>query len=316
MMSAYLRLLTPTNLTEERTRFFSSPNYHPQLEYDWSRETIAACLAENPTIHGLVEALQSQHPATILQVSADFFDVKFRAQDVALAATTIKALPKPVNATPQDVVQALQTALAYLQADYTVLLLDQPGFQCRPNHHDKTISVSKYGNFQFSSVESLVKHELIHVIRAVNGNANGIAPETNYLPTEEGLACLMQDRYTATGAGSLFQHSLEYYASYLSQEHNFQDIYDFLLKCGCSPDVAWQRGIRQKYGLRDTTQPGGILKSAMYLYHEQLLGELDDASLLRLFVGKISQLSLERYPKYEGIIPENVIRQFCGLSIF
>lgn len=311
-MSAYLRLFTPINLVEERERFFAATSYQPQLRYDWSEATLAAVISENPTIKPLADALVAQDSTAIRAAAMTFFEIELRPADLALAEAIIKTLPKETNATAEQLASYLETILQQLEIDYNVILTDQAGFLCRPNHDDQTITISRHSDFNYIDVTAAAKHELVHVIRAVNGKANGITPELNYLPTEEGLACLLQDHYTVNGHNSLFQHAIEYYAAHLADTKSMREIYDWLRERGLNKDLAWQRGIRQKYGLRDTTQPGGILKSAMYFYHEQLLTKLKPEELLRLFVGKISQLSLERYPKYEGIIPENVVRQFCG----
>jgi hypothetical protein len=83
----------------------------------------------------------------------------------------------------------------------------------------------------------------------------------------------------------------------------FRDVYQFFIDHGCDAENAWLRCIRQKFGLRDTSRPGGIMKSGMYFYHEVLLRELSHDQLTRLFVGKITPADLGQHTSYKGVVP-------------
>ena len=133
----------------------------------------------------------------------------------------------------------------------------------------------------------------------------------DYLPTEEGLGILIQDKLLRSPSASSFQHALEYLAANLSRTASFREVYQFLRDHGCDAENAWLRGIRQKFGIRDTSQPGGLMKSGMYFYHERLLQSLTEEELMRLFVGKISLARLEKYGVYNGVVPEEKV-----LSLF
>lgn len=173
--------------------------------------------------------------------------------------------------------------------------------------------ISKYLHLQFYPTSTVVNHELVHVIRAVNGVHDHIPPQADYLPTEEGLACYIQDNLQR-GTASSFQHALEYNASQLIRTAGFREIYDFLREHGCNSENAWLRGILQKFGMVDTSQPGSLIKSVMYFYHDQLVSQLSKTELLRLFVGKPSQTQLPNYSSYSGQIPQEKIEALLALQ--
>jgi len=57
-------------------------------------------------------------------------------------------------------------------------------------------------DFHFFSMDGFIKHEMTHILRYVNGNITKFLESSNYLPTEEGLACFMQDTYGQFGEAS------------------------------------------------------------------------------------------------------------------
>lgn len=304
---SYLKFITPTNLATEKERFFTIANYSPQLQYNWSEESISSFTKSNPCNGELIDALLSQDTTKIIHAAANYFNVEFRPEDITLAKKLASSIPPSINATATDYATLMQDKLTQLGIDYQVKLVDKHGFQARPVHNKQLLKISKHLHLQFLTPDEITNHELVHIIRAVNGQHNHIPTSSNYLPTEEGLACLIQDKFLATPTPAAFQHALEYLSAYLSQTAGFREIYDFLINHGFDAENAWLRGIRQKFGLRDTSQPGGLLKSGMYFYHENLLKTLTRDELLRLFVGKISLSNLSKYPSYTGIISKDIL---------
>ena len=306
----YLNLITPINIAEEQEKIFSSQTYSPQFKYRWDAISIEKYKVTKPELAELANALVSQNKSEIEHAGKTYFDVEYRADDLKLAKSLVHARPTESNGTAQDIAAMMVDKLKELGIDYGVEIVDKHGFQCRPDHNARVIRLSKYLHLQFYPTESVVNHELVHIIRAVNGKANGITPATNYLPTEEGLACLVQDKFLEAPSASAFQHALEYLASYIARDAGFREVYQFFLDHGCDEENAWLRSIRQKFGLRNTSLPGSLMKSGMYFYHEQLLRELDKSELIRLFVGKIPLAQLPKYPDYMGELSEEVIEAF------
>jgi len=308
----YLKVITPINIVEEKEKFFASKTYSPQLEYRWDAASVEEYKRKMPRMVPLIDALIQQDGGAIVREASKYFDVVFRPEDIALAKSLITTIPVPSNGTAQEYAAVLERKLADLGIDYKVEIVDKHGFQGRPDHKAHIMHISKHLHLQFLSLDGIANHELVHIIRAVNGKYNGISPDDNYLPTEEGLACLVQDNLLAQPSPSVFQHALEYLAAGLSRTAGFREVYNFLIAHGSDPQSAWLRGIRQKFGMRDTSQPGGLVKSGMYFYHEQLLRELDKSELIRLFVGKIPLSRLPEYPSYGGELPRQVIEAFLG----
>lgn len=304
---SYLSIITPINLVVEKERFFSSENYSPQLEYDWNNEKLRKFLQATPEGKSLIEALLSQDGQAITAAASEFFDVKFREDDIVLAKDLIKHIPAASNGNAEAYAKLMRQKLAKLGIDYTVEIVDEHGFQGRPNHKKHILKLSKYLHLQFLCLDGITNHELVHIIRAVNGEYNNIPISRNYLPTEEGLACLVQDEMLTRPTPSSFQHALEYLAAHLSQTVGFREIYNFLIDHGSDPENAWLRGIRQKFGLRDTSRPGGLARSGMYFYHENLLRGFSQDELLRLFVGKIAVSELSKYHEYRGKIARDEV---------
>lgn len=306
-MSSYLKVITPTNLATEKERFFNQKDYSPQLQYDWSSETINTFINDSPKGKTLIDALLRQDSEAITHSAAEFFDVKFRQEDIDFAKELISPIPVQQNGTAYEYADLMKRKLSDLNIDYTVKIVDEHGFQGRPDHEKHVLKLSKYLHLQFLTLDGITNHELVHIIRAVNGQYNNIPISEDYLPTEEGLACLVQDNFLIEPTPSSFQHALEYLAADLSRTASFREVYNFLIQHGSDPENAWLRGIRQKFGLRDTSKPGGLVKSGMYFYHENILRKLNKDALLRLFVGKITLSELNQYPKYTGIIPADSI---------
>lgn len=304
---AYLKLTTPTNIAEEEKKFFSQTDYSPQFTYQWDETSVARCKQSYPRVANLLDAVLRQDASDIAEEAKQFFDIAFRPADIALAKQMITATPRVSNDTADDYAAVLRRKLADLNIDYRVEIVDKHGFQGRPDHAEHVMRISKYLHLQFYSAEDAANHELVHIIRAVNGTSNGIAVSAAYLPTEEGLACLVQDKLLLQPSAPSFQHALEYTAAELSQRAGFREVYQLLIDHGCDTRNAWLRAIRQKFGLCDTSQPGGLAKSGMYFYHEQLLRELTKDELIRLFVGKIPDSDLHKYPIYTGQVPQEAI---------
>lgn len=305
---SFLKLITPINIEEEKRSFFSSSTYQPQLKYNWEEEKVAEIIKKRPTFIPVMDALYLQDGNEIIKAGKVFFDISLTDKHIQLAEDIVKQSVDIVHTDAQTIATELEKIFAILDINYSISIDARFGYQCRPQHKKKNISISKNAYSIFMTARSIALHETIHVIRFINGKHLGIEREENYLSTEEGLACLLQDYYSGEGQGSLFQHAVEYLAAYRSQFMGFREVYNFLLECGYSQEMAWERGIRQKYGIQDTGTQGSLLKSAMYFYHEQLLKEYSINKIFCLLNGKISIDSIANYLEYNGIIPIDKIK--------
>lgn len=307
-----LKLITPTNLGEERERFFADEKYHPVFWYSWQNKETSLPFDNIKT--PLIRAILGQDHLEIMRHARVYFEVgNWDLLEVA-KLTTSKIPVLEHRPQIEEFVKGFEEAFETLGlSEYSVDVVDGAGFNCRPQYKLKQIHLSKHADFQFFDVEGEVRHELTHIIRHENGNYNKIKKSPNYLPTEEGLATLMHDSGN-NGHISEFQHAAEYIASTVGEKGSLRDIYNYFVEVGFNNELAWQRASRHKFGFVDTRAGGDILKPAMYFAHSQKLKKLATKDLIRLFVGKIELSELEGYKKYEGIIDKEIVKDFYKLG--
>ncbi len=307
-----IQYLTPTNLAQEKERFFASKSYNPQLEYRWQEPEVREWVREKEDLQSLFAALNTQNADEVQQVASEYFDTALIPSFLEEAKRITSHVPERLPAQPiQNVVTAFKEAFSFFGlAEHSVEILDQHGFNFRPVSQEKKIVVSRYLNLDFFSIDGEVKHEMVHILRYENGKTNGIPPALDYLPTEEGLATYCQDYTGQHGESSLFQHAAEYSMTEVSLQSSLRDTITYLQDLGFSPELAWQRAIRHKFGFRDTSLPGDIMKPSMYFYHQQKIKALSQEEKYRLFVGKIARRQLPEYEKYDGKISLEKLQEF------
>lgn len=311
-MPTLLQLITPTNLLEQKEKFFASQSYHPVFNYIWQTNKPQINLASNK--EKLINAIINQDIALITYYARLYFEVEdWRYLEVAKQLTSSMPVLEETGHN-YNFIATFTKATRFLDLyGYSVKVVDTPGFNFRPSFKNKIIFMSKHANFQFFDIEGEICHELVHIIRYENGKYNKIRKSANYLPTEEGLATLMHDT-GKNGYASRFQHAAEYIASRIGMEGSLRDIYEYFLSIGFNNDLAWERAVRHKFGFIKTREGGDILKPAMYFAHSQVIQKLSSAELLRLFVGKISLSDLIYHKEYRGSIEKDKLIQFYGLD--
>lgn len=85
----------------------------------------------------------SQDGMAITAAASNFFDVKFRENDLKFAQELIAHTPISSNGTAEAYAQLMRQKLASLDIDYSVEVVDQHGFQARPNHKKRVLKISK-----------------------------------------------------------------------------------------------------------------------------------------------------------------------------
>lgn len=309
--TSLLPLTTPVNLEEEKATFFKTPGYNPQFEYSWDKDHIQEVVTHKPHYKPFVDAMVSQDVEAMKKEAHVVFQTPLN-QAVLDRAHQITSVPPqlPKEQTLEEYEAAFIRAIEFLNLPYTVAISDKPGFKFRPAHRAKKLYISRHGTFTYMTTDSAVKHELTHLIRAVNGEHNGIAFSPDYLPTEEGLASYMQDFNGKHGDVSLFQHASQYTAMAVGETGSFQDMFTYFRSIGLSEEQSWIKTVRQKYGYKDTSLPGTFVKPAMYFFHEERIRGLSEDEIERLFVGKIAIEELSVYTSYSGFIPLLRLREF------
>jgi hypothetical protein len=298
-----LKFITPTNLQTERDKYFGSPSYHPQFTYDWNEVT---------NKDSLIEAVINQEIKQITIQAEARFAVDWSDDILKQAQTIISSPPEklPPPPTLQQLVEAQKTALKQLNIDYEIVVSDQTGFVARPEHKSRRLVISSDVNYHYFSLESSIRHDAVHIVRALNGAHNHIKRSSDYLPTEEGLASFMQDYGGNETNASLFQHAAEYAVTDICRTGSLRDAIDYLISIGFPPNLAWQRAARHKFGFIDTSKPGDIMKPAMYFCHEQKIKQIPQDDIIKLFIGKIALEELPNYSKYSGKWSPDQLKDF------
>lgn len=310
-MTNLIDLITPTNLDIEREKFFASSNYNPIFHYTWQDRDINDEF-EYYSKQNLWEAIRNQDHDDIVRSASRLFEVQIDEESLISAKKIASTKGIVSHGDSTEYIRLLQEGLDHFEVnDIKIIESNLPGFNARPNHRDKSIIVSKYAHFEYFSMEGGVRHELVHVLRDKNGHFNQIKRKDNYLPTEEGLASWCQDNTNDDNGAA--QHAIEYVGSSVGLSGSLRDIYDCMCDLGMSPNLAWKRASRHKFGFVDTSLPGDILKPAMYYANEIKVEKLSSDEKLRLFVGKISLADLPSHPNYTGLWSKEILINYFKL---
>lgn len=316
-MPSILEIITPTNIEREREKFFFSRSYNPVFTYNWEPHDIKKSIKTTRRVNkDFFNAIIDRQYDSISQRASEFFDT-ILDPEVLSYAKHIVAHTKPEEDHTEThlgtVLRAFQDAFDFFDIDYKLTVSKKEGFNFRPAHHSRMLLISHKAQFQYLPLDGGVLHEMVHVIRYLNGLHNKISYKWRHLPTEEGLACYIQDYHSRYGEVSLYQHAAEYAATEVALKGSLRDVYDFFRDHGFDEEFAWNRSIRHKFGFGDTAHPGDIMKPAMYFFNEQKVKLLTKGKLLRLFMGKIALTDLSQYPVYKGIFSRERIEEFFGV---
>jgi hypothetical protein len=307
-----LDIITPINIAEEREKFFRSSTYDPIFRYKWTSKEIQEFANKHAKYKRLTLAIKRQNVHSIVKEAQIVFETQIEKDYLVIAQNIVSSNPDLPNESisTKKVIIEFQRVLHYFDLSYSFTVVPHAGFNCRPIHEKKVIQVNEGIDFHFFSLDGLIKHEMTHILRYINGKHNKISRSSHYLPTEEGLASFMQDTYGECGDASLFQHAAEYTATEIGLKSSLRQIIEYFCDIGFTKELAWQRAIRHKFGFVDTSQSGDIMKPSMYFYTEQKLKKLPKDELLKLFVGKISLQEINKFQEYIGLIPQNKLISF------
>jgi hypothetical protein len=315
MVVSLLKFLTPTNIVEERIKFFSSRKYNPAFKYNRDFD-FEGWIKRRPKYKSLVEAVLVQDTEKIMKSASNLFETDLTPNTLKLARNIVKNKPVLLESEPtHKIIESFETAFRYFDLDYQPELTNEEGFNFRPRYSEKKILIGKNLSLQYYSIDGEVKHEMLHIIRYENSKFNNIEKSAAYLPTEEGLATYFHDYVGKNGKAALFQHAAEYLVTEIGIKSSLREMFDYLRGIGFNKKLAWQRAIRHKFGFINTSELGDIMKPSMYFYNEQKIKKLTDGEKLRLMVGRITLEELIKYPEYKGKISSEKIIEFYKLKI-
>lgn len=312
-MTSLLAVLTPVNLSVEKDKFFESESYSPVFRYGWQAEPPPMKIP-NTRQGTLLKNIYAEDAVGITRAAEQVFETVI-SPDLTVQAEKIVAEKKAVisQGDAGQFADMLRQAFRVFHIPYKVHIVDHGGFNARPVHHKHVIEVSAQIHFEMFSLEGGVRHDLTHVMRYLNGQANHVKRSADYLPTEEGLASYTQDRVPGVVDNSHAQHAIEYLASAVGLQGSLRDIFNFMCASGMSRELAWKRASRHKFGFTDTSVPGDILKPAMYFANEQIITGLSSDERVRLFIGKIAVRDLPGHPVYDGRWPGKMLIDYFNL---
>ncbi len=173
----------------------------------------------------------------------------------------------------------------------------------------------KQKEFSFREINALRAHEIeTHALRSHNGYQQpypvlGYLGLPGYLPSEEGLATLMEELTGNISNGRLRSIGIRVIAVYKAMSHSFYDVFkEVKERYHFSSKNAYTITKRVKRGLCDTSLPGGFLKDHVYFLGRERVNDFvqNGGDIRLLFAGKlgVEHLSLIK----QGLIkrPETV----------
>ena len=239
-----LRDLIPTNLQQEKRKFFFDTSYNPQFTYvrefhqqEWDK-------------YGLPKKTYFDHALKMIE---DY------------------GVPQPVQppfCTPEEVEREVTELFARLELPVLPVKFSNK-FPSQVSITAKELRFRTPMKYGLESLRNKLNHEIqTHYLRKHNQQlqtwdlgSEKVRPR-NFRLTEEGLANLHS--HVGRDDGILRKTYLNYFAAYQAQNSSFSELFHQLLGFGLSEKFAWNLTFKQKRGLTDTSQPGGFSKNNLF----------------------------------------------------
>lgn len=292
-----LKQLIPTNLQEEKEKFFSDFSYNPQFVFE--DEIDESALYD----YGLPDP-------KIVSKAQEIVDRAYHNRN----ELDLKMLEGPV-VSHQEVTKKLESFLQLHNLQHRYKIVWSSSFITRASILTDTIKLKSTTEFRKHTLTGLLFHEIgTHALRRINYEKQPWFKKkkkygfTNYLPTEEGLAVL----HSLLPLQNMLAHSsaLRYLAANQAQTHSFSELWTYLKQYITDEETRWMVTFRQKRGLSDTSKPGGFTKDLVYF--SGLIQICDWLSqhqfnLTPLYFGKLSiddvDKAIKLNPGYQPILP-------------
>jgi len=292
-----IKKLTPINLMEEKEKFFANENYNPQFIYE--KITADKTLYK----HGYPQAKYLDLAQTILEKTF------YRHDEAELDKL------KGASIGQGEVTKKTNDFLDIHQLGNRFKIVWSNSFVARATITADTIKLRLPADFRQQDLLSMLYHEIgTHALRRVNYEQQPWYKNKkehgfkDYLKTEEGLAGLhsllpLDFQYA-------YYPALNYVSVAYAQNHSFAELWSFLKKYIDNPERRWERTIRRKRGLEDTSQPGGFTKDLVYFegivevwnYLKQ-----NDFNITNLYLGKMAwedvDKALQMNPGFKPLLP-------------
>lgn len=328
-----LKPLTPTNLQEEKKKFFESDDYNPQFTYEKTdfpieafNKTLESYLqkpqAEDEKISRMIQErvreLQTwlaihQHKGTAAfgGISTKLFGnptTRFlQAANETIKQPVEEETKRPLGA--KEAKEALEKALKEEGIDWPVRIIE--GLFSRVSViQGKELRVAAQAKFSEKDLKKLIIHEIkTHCKRHHNASKQeqpifetGTA---KYIETEEGLATYNEEKAGYLDARILRNHAARVLAVDAALKGSFRKTYELLKEKGVPEEKAFEITTSVKRGMGDTSKPGAFNKPMLYYTGYLKIKALPKEDLKYLYIGKVS---IEHLPIIKTLIKEGKAR--------
>jgi len=215
------------------------------------------------------------------------------------------------NIKPKIMAQVLRDELKNYNINWRIIEVRNIIPKISISAYNNKILINSNINYTEGEIQRLRVHEMVHVLRAVNGKLQGWDIFKNglgyYDETEEGLAVYAAD---ISGKLNLDPDRLKVYAGRvlainIGLENSFYDTFS-KLRAYFSLDLAYRLTERAKRGMKDTSRKGVFTKDFYYISGWGKVKEFieNKGNLDTLYIGKIG---LEDVKIAESLLSENVL---------
>lgn len=187
---------------------------------------------------------------------------------------------------------------------------------------ESLLFIKKEAKFSEERIRKLIAHELeVHILTAENGKYQPYEifnrGTAGYLETQEGLAIIVQNKALSIPFEMSFLASDAVIAVDRAREGDFIDVFEKLLSLGIAMERAWNLSVKVKRGLSDTSQKGGFTKELIYARGAtKVHAWLEQGNDIReLYIGKITLDDLPTIKKIPDLVPPKHIPKWLGSLI-
>jgi len=249
---SWLDKVTPINLLEEKEKFFADQTYNPQFIFT---EPI-----DQDTLYryGLPKK-------EYLDLAKEILDKTYFGRN----EKDLIMLEGPILS-QNEVNHKFTTFLKMHKLEERFSIVWSTAFTSRASINKNTIKLRNNAEFRKDGTIGLIYHEIgTHALRRINyekqpwyRKKNEFGLTTDYLRTEEGLAALHS--LLPKTFFSAFNSAIRYLAIHYSQNFSFSELWQYIGAYIQDRETRWMVTFRQKRGLTDTSQPGGMTKDLVY----------------------------------------------------
>jgi len=331
--------LRPTNLTEERDKFFKDFKYNPQFTYpelqfnpDELRKKLANIETDTSPLGQIFQAKREE-----LEKKVDLLDSidtpSFSENSIALFGKPDEALiqeaerlileagkfqkPETQDIDAEKAKEKFEKIFKkYKLNNWKVKIKEEMITDCIAGKNNR-LFVRKGATFSRSKIKNLIVHEVeTHILTAENGKNQayeifnrGLA---DYLITQEGLAI-----YNVTNvANDSIKDSYKALALVIGIDAalygSFVEVFEKILSYGIPIEDAYRIALKTKRGMGDTSKYGAFTKDLIYFKgYKQIVDFVENGGKLKdLYIGKLNLRDLPLVKDISGIAAPKYLPKF------